>query len=326
MGKKKKGKKGKKKVEEVKEPSPYINWSLDEMREEIVKKRKQLNKKQLDRNYVQLERDTIQTFYDITKREVTELELTIQAKDREMEAMEENHRVEVRVYVQKVKHLEYEHKNDVQKVSRDGELSVDDESGDHKGHEIDLLRVKKRLKLELKEKELHNEIQIAEWKDKHAKNLSKLREEFGKNLNALEERYQRKLEQLESNLELRRKVEVHEIEERKNLHINNLMKKHEEAFGQIKDYYNDITNDNLTLIRKLKDEVSEMKAKKKENQKLMQDIAAENKQLLEPLHVAVRQVEELRRDLKDYEKDKEVRLVLVFFEKMLGGGEIFFYF
>lgn len=82
------------------------------------------------------------------------------------------------------------------------------------------------------------------------------------------------------------------------------MKKHEEAFGQIKDYYNDITNDNLTLIRKLKDEVSEMKAKKKENQKLMQDIAAENKQLLEPLHVAVRQVEELRRDLKDYEKDK----------------------
>jgi len=49
-------------------------------------------------------------------------------------------------------------------------------------------------------------------------------------------RYQRKLEQLESNLELRRKVEVHEIEERKNLHINNLMKKHEEAFGQIKDY------------------------------------------------------------------------------------------
>ena len=60
-----------------------------------------------------------------------------------------------------------------------------------------------------------------------------------------------------------------------------------------------------------------MKAKKKENQKLMQDIAAENKQLLEPLHVAVRQVEELRRDLKDYEKDKEVRsfFYFLFFQK-----------
>ena len=302
--KKKKGKKKGKKEEEVKEPSPYANWTLDEMREEIVKKRKQLNKKQLDRNYVQLERDTIQTFYDITKREVKELDLTIQARDREMEAMEENHRVEVRVYVQKVKHLEYEHKNDCSKVTRDGELMVDDETTDYKGREVDLLKVKKSLKLELKEKELHNEIQISEWKDKHAKNLSKLREEFGKNLRSLEERYQQKLDQLKSNLELRRKVEVHEIEERKNLHINNLMRKHEEAFGQIKDYYNDITNDNLTLIRKLKDEVAEMKDKKRENQKLMQDIAAENKQLLEPLHVAVRQVEDLRRDLKDYEKDK----------------------
>ena len=221
-----------------------------------------------------------------------------------MEAMEENHRVEVRVYVQKVKHLEYEHKNDCSKVTRDGELMVDDETTDYKGREVGLLKVKKSLKLELKEKELHNEIQISEWKDKHAKNLSKLREEFGKNLRSLEERYQQKLDQLKSNLELRRKVEVHEIEERKNLHINNLMRKHEEAFGQIKDYYNDITNDNLTLIRKLKDEVAEMKDKKRENQKLMQDIAAENKQLLEPLHVAVRQVEDLRRDLKDYEKDK----------------------
>merc|ERR1711871_708535 len=101
---------------EEKEPSPYATWSLDDMREEIIKKRKQLAKKQLDRNYVQLERDTIQTFYDITQKEVRELDLTIQSKDREMEVMEENHRVEVRVYVQKVKHLEYEHKNDCSKV------------------------------------------------------------------------------------------------------------------------------------------------------------------------------------------------------------------
>ena len=31
----------------------------------------------------------------------------------EMETSEENHRVEVRVYIQKVKHLQYEHKNNL---------------------------------------------------------------------------------------------------------------------------------------------------------------------------------------------------------------------
>ena len=35
------------------------------------------------------------------------------------------------------------------------------------------------------------------------------------------------------------KVEIHEIEERKNQHINDLLKNHEEAFREMKDYYNE---------------------------------------------------------------------------------------
>lgn len=54
---------------------------------------------------------------------------------------------------------------------------------------------------------------------------------------------------------LLRQVEIHEIEERKNLHINDLMENHENAFKQIKEYYNDITDDNLKLIRSLRDQV-----------------------------------------------------------------------
>ena len=305
MGKKKKGKKKKKKaVEEIKEPSPYEKWSLEEMKEELGKLNKRLGKKQLERNYVQLERDTIEQFYDITKRERREMELMIDTKDREMEQLEENHRVEVRVYVQKVKHLEYEHKNSSKKVKRDGESALEDEHEASVRREVELKRLKKSLKLELTERELANEFQITEWKQKHAKNLGKLREEFNHNIELLEGKYKDKLAALKRDLELRRKVEVHEIEERKNLHINDLMRNHEAAFGQIKDYYNDITHDNLTLIKKLQNEVKDMKQKRQTNQKLMADIAQENKQLLEPLKVAVKQVEELRRDLKDYEKDK----------------------
>lgn len=53
-------------------------------------------------------------------------------------------------------------------------------------------------------------------------------------------------------LELKRKVEIHELEERINKHINDLMKNHEKSFVQIKNYYNDITKDNLNLIKSLK--------------------------------------------------------------------------
>lgn len=60
------------------------------------------------------------------------------------------------------------------------------------------------------------------------------------------------IKSLREDLELRRKQEVHEIEERKNVHVNELMKKHEKAFTEIKCYYNDITHNNLDLIKTLK--------------------------------------------------------------------------
>ncbi len=40
--------------------------------------------------------------------------------------------------------------------------------------------------------------------------------------------------------------------QRKNGQINDLMKNHEKAFGDIKNYYNDITLNNLALINSLK--------------------------------------------------------------------------
>ena len=48
--------------------------------------------------------DTLQTFYDITRKEVNDLDMRIMSKDREMEVAEDNHRVEARVYSQKVRY------------------------------------------------------------------------------------------------------------------------------------------------------------------------------------------------------------------------------
>ena len=82
---------------------------------------------------------------------------------------------------------------------------------------------------------------------------------------------------------------VHE-QERKNTHINDLMKKHERAFAEIKNYYNDITHNNLDLIKTLKEDVAEMKKREAQNEKLMYEIAQENKRLSEPLTKALKEV------------------------------------
>lgn len=65
--------------------------------------------------------------------------------------------------------------------------------------------------------------------------------------------YEAKLKALEKELSLRMKVEIHEIEERKNDHINDLMHNHESAFREMKQYYNDITKENLDIIKQLQE-------------------------------------------------------------------------
>lgn len=72
--------------------------------------------------------------------------------------------------------------------------------------------------------------------------------------------YEHKCDRLKEELELRLKVEIHEIEERKNQHINDLMRNHEEAFREMKEYYNDITRENLELIKMHKEKLVDIRA------------------------------------------------------------------
>merc|ERR1719235_2023582 len=136
------------------------------------------------------------------------------------------------------------------------------------------------------------------------KSLLKLRETFEDQHKKLQAQYEQQVEELKIDLELRRKVEIHEIEERKNQHINDLLNNHQEAFDQIKSYYNDITHDNLQLIRSLKDEIVEMRAREKANQKKMNQLTVDNKQLTEPLAQKEKVRAELQEQLKSYAKDK----------------------
>eukprot|EP01037_Dinobryon_pediforme_P038540 gene38540-46621_t len=153
MGPKKKDKKAKADEAPVEE-SEYDTMDLEMLREVVPMLRQQLEKSMLDRNYVQLERDAIQEYFEITRREVREMELSISAKDKEMELLEDNHRVEIRVYQQKVKHLEYEHRNNIKAIIQDGTGALEVESTLHEDKERTLLRMKEQMKFEQMELEL----------------------------------------------------------------------------------------------------------------------------------------------------------------------------
>ena len=275
-----------------------------ELSAKVVALEKEMNKEEEQRNYMQLERDKILQFWEITKKELEDKKSELRNKDREMEELEERHQVEIKVYKQKVKHLLYEHQNNVTTLKADAEVALKQQQDEFRRRSGELSKDKRSLKLELKEMELAHEDVVRQLKLEQAKVTTMLRQEFEQNGKELQALYEKKMKTQREDLELQRKHEIHEVEERKNTHINQLMKKHDVAFTEIKNYYNDITHNNLDLIKTLKDDVAEMKKKEATNDQLMYEISQENKRLSEPLTKALREVDDLRRQLASYEKDK----------------------
>jgi len=119
--------------------------------------REELDREREERNYFQLERDKVNTFWEITKRQLEEKKAELRNKDREMEDSEERHQVEIKVMKQKVKHLLYEHQNNLAQLKSEGQLELKVNNEFNEDSQLGLRHEKRQLKIAMKESELSHE-------------------------------------------------------------------------------------------------------------------------------------------------------------------------
>ncbi|KAJ8927753.1 hypothetical protein NQ314_019757 [Rhamnusium bicolor] len=213
-----------------------------------------------ERNFFQMERDKIRTFWEITRSELEEARAKLRNKDRQIEEAAEKNEDELKFYKQKVKHLQYEHQNNLT---------------DCKAEAL-----------------------------QQSEELSKARNEFEGRAKELELKYEKKFADLKTQLNTKHDMEIAEVEERKNNQISELTQHHEKAFNEMKNYYNDITLNNLALISSLKDQMEVLRKQNERMTKQVADLTADNKKLTGPLLQAQNDVLEFKRQLQNYEKDK----------------------
>ncbi|CAG5075045.1 Similar to GAS8: Dynein regulatory complex subunit 4 (Homo sapiens), partial [Cotesia congregata] len=139
---------------------------------------------------------------------------------------------------------------------------------------------------------------------KNAEEMSDIIKKFESEAMEIEQKYEQKLTSQYESLNLKHRMEITEIEERKNMQIANLIKNHEKAFLDMKNYYNDITINNLSLIQSLKEQMEVMKSSEDRTKKQARESITENKKLTTDLKSSTEQVAELTRQLTNYEKDK----------------------
>lgn len=107
-----------------------------------------------------------------------------------------------------------------------------------------------------------------------------------------------------SKLELFYNSQMFEVEERKNQQIKDLHDHHDLAFNDMKNYYNDITLNNLALIGSMKEQIEQLRRQADRSDRIAAEASNETRRLREPLEQAKTAMKELQRKLEFYERDK----------------------
>lgn len=111
MGKKGK-KKGKKKKKVEIPDDEFSKMDGATLQKTLANLQEKLQDSKIKRNIIQIEKDMIHDFYSNTQNQIWDIEAEVKNYETKMEDMESAHWVELKVYMQKVKHLEYEHMAD----------------------------------------------------------------------------------------------------------------------------------------------------------------------------------------------------------------------
>lgn len=211
----------------------------------LLKVKEELEKERIEKNYFQIERDKIRAFWEITRQQLEGAKADLRNKDRAgEEALEENEAM-LETEKQKIKHLKYEQQAAGAALRSENLVTLKAAKEDYTDQEVELLGDKRNLKLEMREKIIASQDEMRRAKLIHAEQLSKARQDFEERVRQIEDKAEKKLTETKLELSVKQKSEIEETENRKKKQLTELLFTHEKAFVDLKNYYNDITLNNL---------------------------------------------------------------------------------
>lgn len=304
-----KAKKGKKEENEVvAETADQQEWK--QLKTEADRLHKLTKKEEHDFNEFQQQREKLNYFWIVEKKKLEDKRVELRNKERELQDLEEKHQVEIKIYKQRLKHLLYEHQNEITSKKTEAEKAMKMAQDDDYEAIYDIKDDRRQLNINLKEIEFTHEEYIRSLKREQDVKVTQLRHEFERRANEINKIYDAKMKKTRDYLDKKRKEDIKYIEDRKHVMIDSLMNEHSKAFNDIKNYYNDITHNNLDLIKSLKEEVKELENEERKDQVKLYEKMNENKKLSAPLKKMQEDVLKLRDELEEYKKEKgEMRKV-----------------
>lgn len=257
------------------------------------------------RNYMELERDKIDAFWEITKSDLEHVKAELRDAQRDLEMSTEQHDMELRLQEHKVKHIKHEHLEAEARIRAECE-----EEG-------------RRLREECREhvRCAKEDVEVAEAQSRrivreHEVELRMLKLEHSARLCAARERCQRSasnrvrevehetiltIESFETSLS----EQLAETEARYASYMDELVAVHTTSFGELKEYFNNLTDSNEREIDRLTKKLEESTLVLRTQRAELSEVQKENESLAAPLADARNKVDELQKRVIKYEQQLE---------------------
>jgi hypothetical protein len=123
---------------------------------------------------------------------------------------------------------------------------------EHQEQEQILRLEQQRLKEEIRQLSLQQQLTVDKIKLEHSKKMSEMRKSLEHEARQLELKFQNQTEAQRNELEKRRRSDLQDVDTKDQQHLAVLKINHEQAIINLKNYFNDIILNNMTLITSMK--------------------------------------------------------------------------
>ena len=288
------------------EPSPFDSLSLEELRAKVSELEAKHSSLLDAANHAQVEHDAVLSYYEVTRDNLHKLQLEIEQAERNIEEAREHHSLELSVYDDRSKRIQYDHANHIKTVDEERLRAIQTSKAQHANRLQDLNSSKREVLLETQEMQVLQTEEIREAKKRHARRFQDERMRLEGELVEFERKCQNHHVEMIEDVEAQRKADVRRAEERGKSRQEQLEAQHQDRLEETRVYFEGIVEQNEAVVRSLRDEIDRLEDCADRSDRKMAELTEENERLAGPLAQTLEQMRVLTAQSKDYEKDGEV--------------------
>ena len=224
---------------------------LEALRREATELKKACDAEERNINQFQQERERINLIWMNQKKKIDEAKAELLNKQREKEDIEEQHKIERKLYQQKIRYTMLKQQDENVELIKTSEISLKQLEDSHRVKEKDFKYDKRSLSKILKEQGVLQMDFIHSLKKENVKKIHDLKNEFELREAQLRCYYRERIKEINFNMEEKRKRIIQSINDKKLREIKSVTEEHANMFNNMKNYYSDLNKKNLARLKNL---------------------------------------------------------------------------